>query len=122
MTLEELYREIGGDYAQAARVLRVEKLIDKHIRKFPQNGVAEELLAAGKEMDANRLFESAHALKGICSNLGLVRLAEAASRVTEEYRPGTARSMSDGEVAELLREIESIYRVTTDGIRRYTEG
>ena len=122
MTLEELYREIGGDYAQAARVLRVEKLIDKHIRKFPQNGVTEELLAAGKEMDSKRLFESAHALKGVCSNLGLVRLAEAASRVTEEYRPGSARSMSDGEVAELLREIESIYRVTTDGIRRYTEG
>ena len=29
MTLQELYIEIGGDYDQAVRVLRVEKLIDK---------------------------------------------------------------------------------------------
>ena len=31
MTLKELYSKIGGDYDQAVRVLRMEKLIDKHI-------------------------------------------------------------------------------------------
>ena len=35
MTLPELYQTIGGDYDQALRVLHIEKLIDKHIRKFP---------------------------------------------------------------------------------------
>ena len=49
MTLRELYSSIGEDYEQALRVLRVEKLVDKHIRKFTQNGVIEALLAAGKE-------------------------------------------------------------------------
>ena len=38
MTLQELYREIGEDYEQALKVLRVEKLVDKHIRRFPGNG------------------------------------------------------------------------------------
>ena len=32
MTIEELYEQIGGDYEQAKRVLRMDKLIDKHIR------------------------------------------------------------------------------------------
>ena len=39
MTLQELYRQIGGDYEQALKVLRVEKLADKHIRKLPGNGL-----------------------------------------------------------------------------------
>ena len=38
MTLQELYDTIGGDYEQAVRVLRMDKLIDKHIRKLPKNG------------------------------------------------------------------------------------
>ena len=32
MTIQELYQMIDGDYDQAIRVLRVDKLIDKHIR------------------------------------------------------------------------------------------
>ena len=48
MTLQELYREIGGSYERAIGVLRVEKLMDTHIRKLTQNGVAERVIAAGK--------------------------------------------------------------------------
>lgn len=69
MTLRELYRQIGGDYDQALRVMRVEKLIDKHIRKLTQSGVVDRLLAAGETMDATALFETAHAVKGVCGNL-----------------------------------------------------
>ena len=32
MTIQELYGKIGGDYEQALRVLRMDKLLDKHIR------------------------------------------------------------------------------------------
>ena len=46
MTLQELYSEIGGNYDQAVSVLRVDKLIDKHIRRFIENGVEESLLKA----------------------------------------------------------------------------
>ena len=53
MTLQELYQNIGGDYDQAIRVLRVEKLIDKHIRKYPAGGVADAVLAAGEKMDVS---------------------------------------------------------------------
>ena len=121
MTLQDLYREIGEDYDQALRVLRVEKLVDKHIRKLTKNGLIEALLAAGEGMDAVQLFETAHAAKGNCGNLGLTHLSAAASEIAEEFRPGNARRMNDEEVREKLNEISLLYRKTTAGIQRYEE-
>ena len=121
MTLEELYREMGGDYQQALRVLRMDKLIDKHIRKFTHNGVIDALLAAGRSMDPTALFEAAHAVKGVCANLGLTSLADVASEITEEYRPGHPRSLTDAQVKELLGRVETLYQAAADGIRRYEE-
>ena len=122
MTLQELYQTIGGDYAQALRVLRVEKLLDKHIRKFTANGVVETLLAAGETMDPTQLFETAHAVKGVSANLGLNRLSDAAAEITEEYRPGNSRTLTDAEVKEKLRRVEELYCQIKEGIRRYEEG
>ena len=81
MTIQELYQTIDGDYDQAVRVLRMDKLIDKHIRKFTANGVVEDLLAAGQTMDPTQLFERAHAMKGVTANLGLTKLSSAASEI-----------------------------------------
>jgi len=119
MTLQELYGSIGEDYEQALRVMRVEKLVDKHIRKLTKSGVMENLLAAGETMDPVRLFETAHAAKGNCGNLGLTRLSQAASEIAEEYRPGSPRTMTDEEVAGKLREISAMYAAAADAIRRY---
>ena len=119
MTLQELYSGIGEDYEQALRVLRVEKLVDKHIRKLTKNGLIETLLAAGETMDSTRLFEAAHAAKGNCGNLGLTKLCEASSEIAEEFRPGNPRKMTDEEVAEKLQEIGALYAKTAEGINRY---
>lgn len=121
MTLKELYEKIGGSYERATGVLRIEKLIDKHIRKFPNGGVVDALLKAGESMDPTALFESAHAMKGVCANLGLIGLAEAASDIAEEYRPGNARKLTDEGVKEKLRNIGELYGTTCDGIREYEE-
>lgn len=122
MTLQELYESIGGDYEQALRVLRVEKLVDKHIRKLAANGVVDNLLAAGETMDPTQLFETAHAAKGVCANLGLTRIAELASEVAEEFRPGTPRTMGDDEVKDRLQTISGLYETTKEGIDRYVAG
>lgn len=122
MTLQELYQNIGGNYDQALRVLHIEKLIDKHIRKFPKNGVVDTLLDAGKTMDPTGLFETAHAVKGVCANLGLTVLSDAAAEITEEFRPGNARSLSDAEIGEKLHKIEDMYNRIKEGIRQYEEG
>ena len=121
MTLRELYELIGGDYEQATRVLRMDKLIDKHIRKLSKNGVVDEVIAAGQEMDPTRLFEASHAMKGICANLGLIGLADAASAIAEEYRPGNSRTLTDEQVREKIQEIADLYARTVEGIRQYEE-
>lgn len=122
MTLQELYRRIGGDYDQALRVLRVEKLIDKHIRKFTSNGVVDSLLSAGETMDPTRLFEAAHAVKGVCANLGLTEISAAAAEITEEFRPGSVRRLTDGDIAGKLEAIRAMYARAAEGIRQYAEG
>ena len=122
MTLQELYQSIGGNYENAIRVLRMEKLMDKHIRKFTKNGVAEKLLEAGRSRDAKELFESAHALKGVCGNLGLTEMSELASEIAEEFRPGNARKLSDEEVDGKVAKIGELYRKVCEGISRYEEG
>ena len=121
MTLEALYQAIDGDYNQALKVLRVEKLLDKHIKKLPQNKVFASLRAAGESMDAEQLFESAHAMKGVCANLGLVKLSNAASDIAEEFRPGNSRSMTDEQVKAIVRDIDAMYQKAVRGIKSCTE-
>lgn len=120
MTLQELYQLIQGDYDQAKRVLQIEKLMDKHIRKFESSPVVPALIAAGETMDPTALFEAAHAVKGVCGNLGLTKLAAAASDITEEFRPGATRTMTDEQIKEKLAEISRLYALAQDGIRQYT--
>ena len=121
MTVQELYQSIDGDYDKAISVLRMDKLIDKHIRKLTTNGVMERLIAAGENMNSNELFEASHAAKGVCANLGLTKLSNAASEIAEEFRPGNLRSMTDEEVKEKLGEIAEMYQKTADGINKYCE-
>ena len=119
MTIEELYEQIGGDYEQAKRVLRMDKLIDKHIRKLATNAIIDALIAAGDALDPTAMFEAAHAVKGYCANLGLTRIADLASELSEEYRPGNPRKMSDEEVREKLDEVRECYRRAVEGVEQY---
>ena len=119
MTIEELYEQIGGDYEQAKRVLRMDKLIDKHIRKLATNAIIDALIAAGDALDPTAMFEAAHAVKGYCANLGLTRIADLASELSEEYRPGNPRKMSDEEVRAKLDEVRECYRRAVEGVEQY---
>ena len=119
MTIQELYTLIGGNYEQAQRVLKMDKMIDKYIRRLKSSGVGEQLAAAGEAMDAKGLFESAHAMKGVCANLGLVKLAALADEITEEFRPENSRKLSDAEVKAKLNEINELFGKTLEGIEQY---
>ena len=121
MTLSELYEQIGGDYTRATNVLRVEKLIDKHIRKFKDNELIPKLSEAFAANDAVQVFEITHALKGVCANLGLLSIADLASEITEDYRVEGQRKFTDEEIKEKIDKIEEIYQKTKEGIRQYEE-
>ena len=103
MTIQELYAKIGGNYEQAVRVMKMDRLIDKYVRKLPASGTYEALMAAGEAMDATKLFES----------------AAAAGEITEEFRPGAARRLTDAQVREKIAQVEALYRRVVDGIAEY---
>ena len=119
MTLKELYENIGADYDQALRVLRIDRLLNKHIQRFPKNDAVSRLVACKETMDAVELFESAHAIKGLCANLGLTEMSEKAAVIADEFRVGNARSKSDAEVKAILDEIDALYQKTCQGIAEY---
>lgn len=122
MTLQELYASIDGNYDHAVQIMRMEKLINRYLSKFPNSGVYEALAAAGESMDPTALFESAHAMKGICANMGFDKMSAAAGEITEEFRPGSTRTLSDDEVKARIADIGVMYQHTVDGIRQYEQG
>ena len=122
MTIQQLYEEIGGNYEQAVRVMKKDKLIDKYVRKLKDSDAGEQLAQAGEAMDAAKLFDSAHALKGVCANLGLDALANAADEITEEFRSGNSRKLTDAEVREKVEALLTRLRNTVKGIEAYEAG
>lgn len=119
MTIQELYEQIGGNYNHAVQIMRMDKMISKYVLKLADSDVCDKLREAGASMDAAALFESAHAMKGVCANLGLDSLAAAVSEVTEEFRPGASRKFSDDEIKAKLDEIFAMYEKTKAGIEEY---
>ena len=119
MTIAELYEMIGGNYDHAVQIMRKDKMISKYILKLEKSGVYEQLMQAGETLDTEGLFESAHAMKGVCGNLGLDSLADAAEKITEEFRPGGERKYSDDEVKGFIAEVDELYSKTIEGIKRY---
>ena len=122
MTIQELYNKMEGNYDQAVRVMKSDRLIDKYIRKLKSSQIDIRLADAAETMDAVMLFESAHAMKGVCANLGLEKLAAAADEITEEFRQGNPRKMTDEEVNAKLAAISEQYRMTADAISEYEAG
>ena len=122
MTLQELYTEMGGNYDQAVRVMKMDKLIDRYVRRLKDSRLDEGLNEAMETMDPVKLFENTHAMKGVCANLGLDALAAAAAEITEEFRPGGSRRLSDETVKAKLRETIVMYQNAVDCIDRYIAG
>ncbi len=119
MTLQELYALMGGNYEQAVKVMRMDRLIDRYVRKLGKSGTFEALFAAEEEMDPTKLHESSHALKGVCANLGLDDIAQDASDVCEQYRPGNERTMTDDEAKAIIEHIKLRYANVMDKIAQY---
>ena len=121
MTIRELYDQIGGSYEHAVQIMKKDKMIHKYLLKLSDSGVYEGLMAAGESMDPAKLFESGHAMKGVCANLGLDELAEVVGEITEEFRPGSARKLSDAEVKAALQKAKALYERADTGIKKFRD-
>ena len=50
MTLEELYTQMGGNYDHAKQIMKMDKLIDKYVRKLKNSDVGTNLAAAAEQV------------------------------------------------------------------------
>ncbi len=122
MTIQELYQKMDGDYEAAKKVMMMDQMIARFIVKLPNDPTYAALQAAGESMDPKALFETAHALKGVAANFGLTKMRDLASDITEEFRPGSERTMSDADVQEKLSAIRELYEKAMAGISEFTAG
>ena len=119
MTVQELYENIGGSYDAAKSILQMDRLIGKFIVKFLDDKSFEKLASSWEARDAAGTFEGAHAMKGVCANLGLSSLSAAASELAEEFRPGNPRKLGDEEVDGRVAAIREQYDRSIEGIRAF---
>ena len=117
MTLENCYQQIGSDYKQAlARMANSEKMLLKFVKKFPNDPSAAELFASFEKGDFQTAFRMAHTMKGLCANLGLDRLRESSSELTEALRGSVAEN-----AGELLERVRRYYETTINAINGLDE-
>ena len=88
MDLKTCYEQLGGDYADVMGRLRQEDRVAKFLQLFPEDENFQLLTRALGEQDWSVAFRAIHSIKGVALTLGLSRLADSSSQLTEVLRPG----------------------------------
>ena len=86
MTIRDCYAALGGDYDEAVSRLRSERLIQKFVLKFPDDGSYALLEGAMASHDREEAFRASHTIKGMCQNLSFTALGDSAHDLTEALR------------------------------------
>lgn len=118
MTLKECYAALGGDYDEALGRLRSERLVQKFVLKFLNDGSYDLLCASLEAGSREEAFRAAHTIKGVCANLAFNTLLESSEALTEALRDG--KPAQPGEEA-LLAKVKEDYRRTAQAIRTFQE-
>lgn len=119
MTLEECYRQLGGDYAEVQSRIPGEMLVKKFIRAFLSDPSYAELNDAMNLKNRADAFRAAHTLKGVCANLGFETLRTSAGALTEILRP--AVETIPQAAFPLWQSVRNDYRNTIDVISAFFE-
>lgn len=109
MTLKECYDALGGGYEEVMDRLRSERLAQKFLLRFPEEGSYGLLCRSMEEGNAEEAFRASHTIKGICANLGLARLGDSAHELTEALRGGPNPA-----AAPLFEKLKEDYRFTSE--------
>ena len=88
MTLKECYAAMGGNYEDVISRLRSERLVQKFVLKFLNDGSYDLLCRSLEEQNYEEAFRAAHTIKGVCQNLSITKLQDSSSRLCESLRNG----------------------------------
>lgn len=116
MTLEELYREINGNYQSICERLRKEERIEKFVLLFLKDQsytLFQESMQSGNVEEA---FRAIHTLKGVCMNLSFDALYVFASEITEYLRKNEL-----GHAMELVPDFVACYEKHLQMIHEYAK-
>lgn len=117
MDVKECYEQIGGNYMDVLQRLRNDLRIVKYLAKFVEDQSYEHLCHAIDATDYETAFRTAHTLKGMCMNLGLICLQKSSSALTENLRTGEA----DEDTAALFEKTSADYFHTITAIQSLTD-
>lgn len=113
MELRDFYAEVGGDYEKVLKRIPLPSLLQGFIVKFSNDPSYTELKEALEAADIEKAFAAAHTMKGTAANLGLDRLAEALSVLTEQLRNTSV--LPEEQYAEA---VDEIYQETLEKIKQ----
>lgn len=112
MSLKECYAALEGDYEDVLGRLRSEKLVQKFVLKFLNDGSYDLLCSSLKTGNYEEAFRASHTIKGVCQNLSFTKLYESSHQLTEALRNG----WSEG-AGELVEQVKADYEQTAGAIR-----
>lgn len=117
MNIEELYKKLGGSFAEVSARLPSVSLVERFIAKFLQDKSFGDLSASMKIGDRKGAFLAAHTLKGVCANLGFTSLRQSSSNLCEELR-GEGECVTDTAYS-FMKDVERDYEFTVSAIKEY---
>lgn len=115
MTLEKLYRILGGDFETVCRRLPGPRFVERFLERYLTDDSAECLVAAMKRGDATESFRFALALKGVAGNLGFQDLEKTVTELARVLRAGKVTA----EALRLSERVECQHQVAVKTIRQY---
>ena len=86
MTMEQCYARMGGCFAEVSARLPDTSLVEKFVRKFPEDPSYAQLKQALADDCLADAFRAVHTLKGVAANLSFEPLRRSASALTELLR------------------------------------
>ena len=114
MTLQECYAALEGDYAGVTSRLPTERMVQKFVLKFVNDGSYDLLIRSMEAQNYTEAFRAAHTIKGVCQNLDFTRLYHSSSELSEALRGGCS-----SEAPALLERVKADYSQTVEAIRAY---
>lgn len=114
MTLQECYNTLDGNYQDVINRLHSERLVQKFVLKFLDDGNFALLAGAMDSGDQETAFRAAHTIKGMCQNLSFTRLADSSSQLTEALRAGNM-----AQAQALIGGVREDYERTAQAIRSF---
>lgn len=117
MNLQECYAAMGGNYEDVLGRLRSERLIQKFVLKFLEDGSYDLLCTSLEAKNYEDAFRAAHTIKGVCQNLSMTKLQASSSALADALRGGVWKDES----ASLVEQVKADYQETAAAIHAFRE-